>query len=218
MRNVVVIGAAAAATLLALSGCMTGSGGQVPSESPSPSHTAAADPTVAPDGTIALATPHPITVLEKESRGDGPQLCVGGVAESLPPQCSGVDLLGWSWDDHAGDFDERAGVRWGEFMVTGDYSPGDDTLRVAAVETDGPDPTPRPNLCTDDCEQPTDDLMDIARAIIREHDGVHSSGVDGAGVVHVGVTYDDGSLQRSLDEEYGAGLVQVDSTLVPADE
>jgi len=31
--------------------------------------------------------------------GDGPELCLGGVAESLPPQCGGPKVVGWDWAD-----------------------------------------------------------------------------------------------------------------------
>ena len=48
---------------------------------------------------------------------------------------------------------------------------------------------------------------------LGEAPGFISSGVDDD-VVVLGVLYDDGSLQAWLDEEYGAGLVRVDSALV----
>src|SRR5688572_3418701 len=35
-------------------------------------------------------------VLEDDSHG--PELCLGGVALSLPPQCGGVPLANWEWD------------------------------------------------------------------------------------------------------------------------
>jgi hypothetical protein len=37
------------------------------------------------------------TVLQE---GDGPpELCLGGVAESFPPQCGGPEIAGWDWED-----------------------------------------------------------------------------------------------------------------------
>ncbi len=215
-----MIGAAGAAMMLPLSACMTDQADPPPAAPPATTAPAVPtpSPTAAPDGTIALATPHPITVLEKESRGDGPQLCVGGVAASLPPQCTGVDLLGWSWEDVAGEYDDRSGVRWGEFVVTGDFSLSDDTMRVTLVETDGPDRGPRWPDCADECEQPTEEQEAIAGEIIRDHVGIYSSGVDGTGAVRVEVAYDDGSLQRELDATYGEGVVIVESILLPVEE
>jgi hypothetical protein len=36
-------------------------------------------------------------------------------------------------------------------------------------------------------------------------------------VVHLTIVYDDGSLQRRLDEQYGEGVVDVSSALQPVD-
>ena len=56
------------------------------------------------------------TVLE--SRDHGPELCVGVVLDSLPPQCDGVPLDDWDWDG-VGDEESRAGTTWGSYHVTG---------------------------------------------------------------------------------------------------
>jgi hypothetical protein len=52
--------------------------------------------------------------------GSGPQLCLGGVAESYPPQCSGIALAGWDWDAVDGE-ESAAGTTWGEFHVVGTF-------------------------------------------------------------------------------------------------
>jgi hypothetical protein len=52
--------------------------------------------------------------------GSGPQLCLGGVMESLPPQCSGIPLAGWDWDTVEGA-QTASGTTWGEFHVVGTY-------------------------------------------------------------------------------------------------
>ena len=67
--------------------------------------------------------------------GDGPQLCLGAIAASYPPQCEGLPLEGWSWDDLPGEFDDASGVRFGVFVVTGTFD--GTTLTVTAV--DGPE-------------------------------------------------------------------------------
>ena len=59
--------------------------------------------------------------------GEGPTLCLGGVMESLPPQCSGpiavgLDMDGWS--------QEANGVRWGEQTVTVTWPPLVDLVEV----------------------------------------------------------------------------------------
>ncbi len=51
------------------------------------------------------------TVLE--DAGHGPQLCVGAVATSYPPQCGGPDVLGFSFDDvPAGAYEAAVDSRW----------------------------------------------------------------------------------------------------------
>jgi hypothetical protein len=67
-----------------------------------------------------VTTEHPVTVLDS---GSGAELCLGGVAESYPPQCGGPKLTGWKWSDWTGKFEEASGTRWGEFIVTGTYDP-----------------------------------------------------------------------------------------------
>lgn len=73
--------------------------------------------------------------------GDGAELCLGGVAESLPPQCGGPPLIGWDWADHEGDFEEASGVKWGDFVVTGtfDGTSVTPTEVVPADEFEAPD-------------------------------------------------------------------------------
>jgi hypothetical protein len=95
-----------------------------------------------------------------EDRSHGPQICLGGVAQSLPPQCGGPDLIGWNWKQLAG-FEKRNGSRWGEFVVVGSYDPTANTLTltrpaVPADEYDGPrfsDHGPEPAWSTP-CPEP----------------------------------------------------------------
>lgn len=43
--------------------------------------------------------------------GTGPEFCVGSVATSLPPQCGGPELVGWTWPKHG--VERRTGTTWG---------------------------------------------------------------------------------------------------------
>ncbi len=81
------------------------------------------------------------TVLD---RGTGPQLCLGGVAESYPPQCAGPPLLGWDWTT-APARQSANGVTWGEYAVTGTWDGTAFTLTRPPVDLPryaGPLPTP----------------------------------------------------------------------------
>jgi hypothetical protein len=101
------------------------------------------------------------TVLDE---GGSPQLCLGGVADSLPPQCDGVPIEGWTWDAVEGE--ETVGdVSWGDYHVVGTYDgetihldraepvrPADDRGDPFAAPCDEPDGgwlTPDPGLADD---------------------------------------------------------------------
>ena len=88
------------------------------------------------------------TVLEAE--GAGPVLCLGAIADSLPPQCGGIPIEGWDWDAVSGQ-ELAARATWGNYTVTGLYDGETFTLIEAAP--------PRPPKRDDDpiepgCSQP----------------------------------------------------------------
>ncbi|MEW1840104.1 hypothetical protein AB0392_19345 [Nonomuraea angiospora] len=68
------------------------------------------------------------TVLE--GGGHGPQLCMM-VMESLPPQCSGLDIAGWDWNKVG--HKSQSGVKWGEYRVVGTW----DGTRLTLTEPPG---------------------------------------------------------------------------------
>jgi hypothetical protein len=71
-------------------------------------------PTPVPDGEVR--TSGLVTVLDN---GQGPQLCLGAVAESYPPQCGGPAVADFDWGDVGSE--EAAGVTWGQYALTGTY-------------------------------------------------------------------------------------------------
>ncbi|NED95482.1 hypothetical protein G1H11_09165 [Phytoactinopolyspora alkaliphila] len=83
------------------------------------------------DATVANVTdapaPDPETIYTgtgtvMETAETGPQLCLGGVAESYPPQCGGPDISNWSWDEVDPDtYESASGSTWGVYVVTGRY-------------------------------------------------------------------------------------------------
>lgn len=236
--------------------------------------------------------------------GDGPELCLGPVMESLPPQCGGPELIGWDWAEIP-DEGTAGGTTWVDgVVVTGTFDGEAFTLTRPAVpvdQYDGPLPAePERSLDTPcpeppggwrvldpgtatmahfeeaaaaatrldgyadswvDYLQPPDHSVEtdgyepdnvilnvrvvgdpaataarlreiwggalcvsVARRSEAELRAIHDQVLDRPGVlsswtgfdvVELGVLYDDGSLQRSLDQEYGKGVVQVHSALVP---
>jgi hypothetical protein len=162
---------------------------------------------VAADGEVT--TRWAVTVMDTGR----PELCLGPVAESYPPQCGGPPIDGWDWAEHEGDYDRQGDVRWGMFYVTGTWD-GTTFAATSAEPDDGRIPT-EPELPAPPDEQlSTDELGRIA-------DEVHTlGGATGAYAddtrVLVDVPYDDGSLQDWVDEEYGARVVVVSSALLDA--
>ncbi|MHA7294767.1 hypothetical protein [Arthrobacter sp. HLT1-21] len=184
------------------------SGAPAPDSSPTPS--------TAPSGIAAagevLAQG---TILQQ---GDSlPQLCLGGVAESYPPQCSGPDLLNWDWD--AVDQEETAsGVTWGAYALQGTWDGTAFTRTGIATPLSLYDPiadldprldpaNPGPGNQAD-LEQLQEELFTTAGPSI-----VGSTVSNGYLVVTA--IYDDGTLQERYDAEYGPDTVIVQSALRP---
>lgn len=49
-----------------------------------------------------------------------PRLCAGPATRSLPPQCDGIPLEGWDWDENP-QHEQQGDVRWGTFGLVGVY-------------------------------------------------------------------------------------------------
>lgn len=116
--------AAALAAVLLLAACAP--------QGPAASGTAPSRPDLVPD-----AHDGPLTTVGTvlEDAGHGPQLCVGGIATSYPPQCGGPDVLGFSFDDlPAESYEAALESRWGLVALTG-------VVEGDAVRLTGP---PRP--------------------------------------------------------------------------
>lgn len=113
------------AALFALAGCATS--GAPNAADPGAGGT---DPATGP----LLRSAWPATVLDD---GEGPELCLGGIDASYPPQCGGPALIGWDWESLELPYEEASGVRWGTFGVVGTYDPGAQEFTV--TEVIGPD-------------------------------------------------------------------------------
>ncbi|WP_370247165.1 hypothetical protein [Nocardioides sp.] len=148
---------------------------------------------------------------------EGPVLCLGPIAESYPPQCSGPAITNWSWQrDGQGMFEQQGDVRWGTFAVTGTW---DGTAFTVTEAIPGPlyDPMmsepvvlPAPSVAYDPAE-----LERIATET-SSLPGAQGSYGDDEGHVLLDVTYDDGTLQDYVDAAYGDGVVVVRGLLADA--
>lgn len=105
---------AALLLLVAACGSETNTASDEPTKSPSARKHAPVPATVPPPTT-------PVTGIGTVMDTGRPELCLGPVAESYPPQCSGIPLEGWSWARQRGQFEHQGDIRWGGFVVTGMY-------------------------------------------------------------------------------------------------
>jgi hypothetical protein len=121
----------------------------------------------APKGIVYTAT---ATVLEQQpgfggGPPHGPQLCLGGMLLSYPPQCGGPDIVGWDWN--AAPATRAGSTRWGEYVVVGTFDGQRFTLtepqRVAppSDRPAAPDPFTIP---TTSCPEPAGGWLPLAAA------------------------------------------------------
>lgn len=108
-----------AALLLLASACGTETGSN-DSAGDDPTPTQTPTPSAGPMPTDVLAPTGLVTTIATVMDRGRPELCLGGVLDSLPPQCGGTPIKGWDWDavDKA-DFTRMGDIRWGEFVVVG---------------------------------------------------------------------------------------------------
>jgi hypothetical protein len=170
---------------------------------------------IAAEGTVAGQG----TVLQLD--GQAPQLCLGAVAESYPPQCGGPEVVGWDWD--AVDLEESAsGVTWGAYAVTGTWDGARFTVTDPAIPLALYDPMmSEPDPRTD----PANAGASSGAELVTIQDELTSDVNAGAnpwpiltswpenGYLFVTVEYDDGTIQSYYDDLYGPDTIAIQSAL-----
>lgn len=140
MRLVAVL----ASVLVAAAGC--GSEDEASVASGSGARPSAAAP--GPGGEKRYTT----TATVLESPDHGPQLCLGGVDESYPPQCGGPEVVGWDWGAVDGE-ESASGTTWGTYTVVGTWDGESLTLTERPAPPDGarsePDRARFPTPCAE---------------------------------------------------------------------
>ena len=164
-------------------------------------------PTPVPDGQVR--TSGLVTVLDA---GDGPELCLGAVAESYPPQCSGPALADFDWGDVGSE--EAAGVRWGSYALTGAYDGSTftvtDAIPAALYDTTA-EPQAEPLAAA--CDEPT--TTDTAKATPEDLDATlaaasalpsYASAWLTGNTINVAVTEDAEGAETELRRTWGGML------------
>jgi len=201
---------AATAAVLLISACGADDGSTTATDPAGAGAATPAAPAAVPAAPGTVNTRDLVTVMDTGT----PEACLGPVAESYPPQCTGPALAGWDWADHRQMFEHHGPARWGTFALTGSFDGStltvDSAVPAALYDVAAPVPTvyPTPAVARTDAE-----LLEIQDAVTAALPGVQTASTDGERVL-VDVVYDDGSLQAWADEEYGEGVVVVSSLLV----
>lgn len=123
------------ALVLVLAGCGDGSGAA-----------ARRSTTTAPAPTVYRGE-----VMVLEEPGSPPHVCTGGLEQSAPPHCEGVELTGWDWDA-VEDEETHGATRWGRVEL--DVTREGERLAVVGVRpyvqpppSEGLDEAPPPSPC-----------------------------------------------------------------------
>lgn len=210
-------------TLALAAGVLAGCGSETVSSPPT--DPGSPRPTAVPAADGEVGTVGAVTVLEGN---DGPMLCLGGVAESMPPQCDGVPLSGWDWSGTEG-WQRRGGVRWGDYVVSGRFD--GDRLDVTSAQ---PEMLVNPGIPAEDepgtpCEEPdggwqvadpeltTPENLDATLQAASALEGFAAVWLDERGggaqvndptrvVLNVAVTGDRAAAEESLRDTWGGML------------
>ncbi|GAA4403095.1 hypothetical protein GCM10023168_14250 [Fodinibacter luteus] len=198
------------AAALLLAACGTSSSGPGSTGTPTV-------PTMAPPGAGIPPAAGRVTGVGMVIEGPGtpPEVCLGPVRESWPPQCDGIALSGWDWAQHPPEQEtdpEGPPTRWGSFAVAGTFDgmtlTVTDAVPLALYDTMA-EPTPTPPTPPD----LTDDEWAAVLAGAAAAPGMLGVDRGESGPVHLSVVHDDGTIQAWADASFGAGAVLVSSAL-----
>jgi hypothetical protein len=137
------------------------------------------------------------------------ELCLGGIAESYPPQCGGIPMSGWTWDDVEGG--ESSGeVRWGAYAVQGTFDGEVFSVTQAPIMLALYDPTPFPDPTAGRWGAGTEaQLREIQDQLPDRLGEAYLSSSPENGYLWVDVVWDDGTWQDAADEEFGDDVVVI---------
>lgn len=155
------------------------------------------------------------TVLQID--GEAVNFCLGAVAESYPPQCSGPEIVGWDWASVDGEESAR-GVTWGTYAVQGTWDGKQFTVTQPPIML----ALYSPMAVIDPHREPGNAGETGEAELLSIQNEVHELGTveflassAENGYLFVDVIYDDGQIQRYFDQLYGADVVVVESALRP---
>ena len=110
-------------------------------------------------------------------QGD-PELCLGAVAESYPPQCSGIPITNWDWKPVKDTSESSGTTRWGSYAVTGTYDGETFTVTKDPMSSALYDPAaPARNPFVTSCPEPEGGwtVVDESKVGFEDQDAVYSA-------------------------------------------
>lgn len=190
-----------AASALVLTACATGAGSGQPSAVPF----GAVLPGLPSGEVIAQGT-----VMDVDGTAE---LCVGPIAESYPPQCSGIPLVNWTWEGIEGS--ETSGdVTWGAYAVQGTYDGEAFSVTQPPIMLALYDPMPFPDPTDGEAGAGTEsELLAIQEELPDRLEESYLSSYPDNGYLWIDVVWDDGTWQDAADREFGDDVVVVRSAL-----
>ncbi|GAA3742560.1 hypothetical protein GCM10022239_17600 [Leifsonia bigeumensis] len=158
------------------------------------------------------------TVLQVDEAA--PMFCLGGVLESYPPQCDGPEIVGWDWDSVDGA-ETASRVTWGAYALQGTWDGERFTLTQPAMLLALYDPMPIVDPYEDPANAGTNEesrLLEVQAELNTADPSLRplESGPRN-GYLFATWIYDDGDLQRYVDNRFGPDVVHVVSALRPVE-
>ena len=202
-----------AASVLALAGCATPAGSTAPSS-------AGDAPVGASLGSLWPAPPEGDVIAQGTVMdvGGEAELCLGPIAESYPPQCSGIPIPDWTPEGVEGS-ESSGDTTWGAYAVQGTYDGEEFTLSQPPIMLALYDPMPFPDPTGGEPGKGEEaELVALQDELDdRLGDSYLSSSVEN-GYLWVDVVWDDGTLQNAADGEFGDDMVVVRSAIRELEE
>ncbi|MFB7250900.1 hypothetical protein [Microbacterium sp. NPDC056234] len=195
--------------LLSISACTAQPGAPAPISSDAPAGQSLGSLMPGPPDAAVIGTG---TIMDI---GGDVQLCLGPVAESYPPQCSGIPVTGWIWDGVDGS-EQLDDVRWGTYAVTGDYDGESLTVTAPPVLLALYDAMPAEDASERRGAQSDEDLQQLQDEIATRFSAAPEMLLGSSpanGLLLVDVVWDDGTMQQAADDDFGADAVVIRSAL-----
>lgn len=194
-----------AASVIALSGCATPA-----ASDPSPGPALGKTWPAPPEGDVLAQG----TVMDV---GGDVELCLGPVAESYPPQCSGIPITNWSWDAVEGS-ETSDDVTWGAYAVQGTFDGDEFSVTQPPIMLALYDPMPLPDPTGGKAGAgEEDELLEIQEQLPELLGDAYLSSYPDNGWLWVDVVWDDGTWQEAADADYGENMVVIRSAMHPVE-